>query len=82
MLWEAHTVQHHEGLVRSDTTKRTMQVLATYREENKRLKESNVDLLEALQTVQRDWLSSFDSIRFAAVAQMDAAIAKATGTES
>ena len=36
------------------------------------------DLLEALERVNRDWLSPFDATRFAAVRQMEAAIAKAT----
>ena len=35
-------------------------------------------LLEALETVKRDWLSSIDRVRFAAMEKVDAAIA-ATG---
>ena len=34
------------------------------------------DLADALERVKRDWLSPFDATRFAAVRQMDAALAR------
>ena len=46
--WGAHTAEHHQGSKRSDLTKKSVQVLASYREEHKRLKEINTELLEAL----------------------------------
>lgn len=45
--WADHTVEHHKGSVRRDATKRHMEVLANYREEHKRLKLINAELLEA-----------------------------------
>lgn len=49
--WDEHTANHHAGTKRHDLTKKTMQVLASYREEHKRLKEINDALLEALLAV-------------------------------
>ena len=37
------------------------------------------ELLEALETVKRDWLSSIDRVRFAAIQKVDAAIAQVAG---
>lgn len=81
--WSSHTAHHNAGSVRSDQAKKTSQVLATYREEHKRLKEINFDLLEALNTLLRlhendvwtdaAWKTSFDKARDA--------IAKATGNQ-
>lgn len=51
--WGEHTIAHHSGVLRSDQFKQTSQVLATYREEHKRLKQINADLLEALKGVLR-----------------------------
>ncbi len=45
--FKEHAVDTHAGLIRSDLTKQRMQVLANYREEHKRLKEINAELLEA-----------------------------------
>lgn len=45
--WGAHTAAHHNGSERPEYTKRTMEVLANYREENKRLREVSTDLLAA-----------------------------------
>lgn len=51
--WGKHAIEHNNGSKRSDYTKNTMQVMATYREEHKRLKEINSELLEALQELIR-----------------------------
>jgi len=47
--WGEHTTLHCKGSKRSEYTKKTMEVMATYREEHKRLKEINSDLLEAVK---------------------------------
>jgi hypothetical protein len=47
--WGEHTVSHHNGGHRTDMQKRTMEVLANYREENRRLREINAELLAALR---------------------------------
>jgi hypothetical protein len=49
--WASHTVEHHVGKARPEYTKRTMEVISNYREELKRLKELNSDLLEALNKI-------------------------------
>lgn len=51
--WQAHASGHSIGKCRPDQTKKTIQVLASYRHENKRLKELNSDLLEACRAVVR-----------------------------
>ena len=50
--WDAHTMGHHKGSVRTDSQKRSLEVLANYREEAKRLKALNSTLLEALETLK------------------------------
>jgi hypothetical protein len=47
MLWGPHTTAHHSGRRQPEYVKITMSVLAEYREEVKRLKLLNADLLEA-----------------------------------
>lgn len=47
----SHTELHHTGRRRPDLEKIRIGVLATYREEHKRLKEINADLLSALTSV-------------------------------
>ena len=47
MGWDAHTAEHHSGSKRDDTQKRTMAVVAEYREELKRIRILNAELLEA-----------------------------------
>ena len=51
--WAEHTIEHHTGSKRGDSTKKSMQVLASYREDVKRLKEINAELLEALKLAWR-----------------------------
>lgn len=48
---ESHNAEHHTGAKRSDTAKHRMRVLAQFREENKRLHETNAELVAALQAV-------------------------------
>lgn len=69
LAWGVHSSEHNTGSQRSDYTKRTQSVLAEYREEVRRLKELNSELLEALEwllailpdpeldndAVQREW---------------------------
>lgn len=50
--WGKHTADHHTGSDRSDLVKKRIRVLATYREEFKRLKELNAALLEAVCVLQ------------------------------
>lgn len=49
--WGEHTQEHHTGSKRCDLTKRRMEVLASYREEHKRLKAANAELLAALEEI-------------------------------
>lgn len=49
--WGKHTAEHSKGSKRDDLTKRRMQVLASYREEHKRLNEINTELLEVLEDI-------------------------------
>lgn len=70
--WGQHTVSHHTGRYRPDLEKRTIQVLANYREDNRRLKELNADLLAALKAM-------LDPDAEGDVAQAVRAIAKAEG---
>ena len=51
--WGAHTAAHHNGQQRPDLAKRTMEVLANYREENKRLRILKTELLEALDMIAK-----------------------------
>lgn len=46
--WGDHTASHHQGSRRNDLTRKTQQVLASYREDLARLKAVNSELLEAL----------------------------------
>ena len=47
--WGKHTKAHHSGQQRDELAKKTMSVVASYREENKRLLELKADMLEALE---------------------------------
>jgi hypothetical protein len=51
--WGEHTAEHHSGSKRTDLAKRRMEVLASYREEHKRLNRLNAALLEALLTAKK-----------------------------
>jgi hypothetical protein len=56
--WGEHTSNHHNGVERPDLVKARDQVLANYREDHRRLKEINTELLEALKAahlVIRNW---------------------------
>jgi hypothetical protein len=85
--WTDHTVEHHTGSSRRDSTKRHIEVLANYREDNKRLKEINAELLEALKDVTERLALSLQvfgnspEVVNVNVANARAAIAKATGAE-
>lgn len=72
--WEAHTQTHHNGRRRPDQEKIALGVLATYREEHKRLNEINAELLAAL----KDW-QNFDLTLEERQNRAIAAIAKAEG---
>lgn len=50
----AHTQLHNTGRQRSDLERIRMAVLATYREEHRRLRETNADLLAALRLALSD----------------------------
>lgn len=50
--WGAHTTEHHQGSRRSEYTRQSMQVMANYREEVRRLKELNEELLEACRLAE------------------------------
>lgn len=49
--WDEHTVAHHTGSKRADTTKRTMEVFANYRENEKHLRAINAELLAVLKQI-------------------------------
>ena len=74
--WGKHTAAHHTGRKTSRYAKQTMEVFATYREENKRLKAVNSDLLQALEAMVLEFSDypASDVFDFAI-----AAIAKAKG---
>lgn len=52
--WGHHASGHHTGAVRPDQFKKTAQVMANYREEQKRLSAINSDLLEALEMAEAE----------------------------
>lgn len=52
--WGTHTTSHHTGSHRSDLVKRTQEVMANYREEHKRLREINAELLAMLESLYGD----------------------------
>jgi len=47
-LWSEHTAHHSNGRRHAEYTKRAQSVMAEYREENRRLRETRADLLAAL----------------------------------
>lgn len=51
--WASHTQHHHAGSQRDDLFKKTSQVMANYREQQKRLSEQNDYLLAALDRIAR-----------------------------
>lgn len=59
--WSKHTTEHHTGSTRNDLTKKAQQVLASYREEHKRLHEINAELLDALIGL----IADYDEERYA-----------------
>ena len=92
--WAEHTANHHNGSKRTDEQKKRMEVLASYREENRRLKEVNAELLEALKDISDRatifWLNNnmrqHKSDGIGALANQiktiaETAIAKAEGTQ-
>jgi HNH endonuclease len=52
--WGEHTAEHHTGVPRPDLLKKRLEVLANYREDHKRLKETNADLLEVALRIRAD----------------------------
>lgn len=84
--WDAHTRTHHNGRRRPDQERISLGVLATYREEHKRLKEINADLLAELMSV-RNWIAEIhgcecDGEGDCALCSVTAAIAKAEGRDA
>lgn len=93
--WSAHTGAHHHGTRHTEYAKQTQSVLAEYREEVRRLRASNADLLEALDRLtgevracwgmEADAREAFGNTNFTVVAErLDAAlaaIALATGAQ-
>ena len=81
--WGDHTTHHHAGSERSDLVKRRMEVLASYREEHKRLRAINADLLEALKLAEdymHLWMEHNTGPReLDDLTKIEAAIAKAEG---
>jgi hypothetical protein len=75
--WDSHTVTHHSGSRRSEEARRIMEVQATYREENKRLRELNTEMLAALARAHNDLLFMEDRDE-ETIDIVRAAIAKAT----
>ncbi len=85
--FDAHTVLHHIGAKRPDRSRKHMQILANYREENKRLRELNADLLAAAQDLVSDASKTNDPfpsvvVRQSKLAKLQAAIARAGSTSS
>ena len=79
--WGEHTTEHHKGKTRPEYTKRTMEVLASYREETKRLKELNSELLEALEEIMRH-IGGLMDVGHPMFRKSQAAIAKARGGQN
>lgn len=79
--WAPHTVLHHRGRKHGEYAKRTQAVFAEYREENKRLRDLNTELLEALKACHLQMLQSDNGDEYAQEANQlaIAAIAKAEG---
>lgn len=75
-----HSADHHRGSQHTEQAKITQSVIAEYREENKRLRLLNSDMLEALHQA-REWLESWASAE-SQLAAINAAIAKAEGGAS
>jgi hypothetical protein len=85
-MWSEHTIGHSTGSKRPEYAKRTQAVIAEYREENKRLRELNAEMLEALKECQsvlamivhpkNAW-----SVAVAAETKARAVIAKAEGQQ-
>ena len=82
MRWGVHNVEHNKGTTRTDQAKRTMEVIATYREETKRLKEINAELLIVLKALIAALDSCPGSFNYPATIEDSAraAIAKAEST--
>ena len=78
--WDEHAAHHHNGRERPDLEKIRLQVLANYREEQKRLKEINTDLLAALKGCLRrmEWRGAL-ATDIRPMRDARAAIAKAEG---
>jgi hypothetical protein len=77
-MWAPHTVMHHRGRRHDEYAKKSQAVFAGYREESKRLKEINAELLEALKGC-RDYVLAAGTIRDVSTCMenLEAAIAKA-----
>jgi len=80
MPWSEHNIEHSTGRKKTEDVKRQLEVLANYREENRRLKGSNADLLAALRTLRTVYsYVAPPGPRDAALIAADAAIARAEG---
>ncbi len=71
-----HTTHHHTGTRKSWEARRSMEAFALLREELRRARELNADLLEACKAAE-EWLSGWASAE-PYIDQIRAAIAKAT----
>jgi hypothetical protein len=53
VAWGEHTTIHHNGTRHHEYSKQTQSVIAEYREENKRLRLLNADMLGALRLINK-----------------------------
>lgn len=89
LSWSEHTTHHSAGRRQTEYAKRTQSVIAEYREENKRLRNLNADMLaihqdsvEILEAVleDREYLNcEEDEILRDLISRIKSAIAKAEG---
>lgn len=79
--WASHTVEHCSGSKRSDYAKKTMEVMASYRQDNRRLTEINSELLQTLQNVFNHNLNLKPEYQISKslMREIEQAIAKAEG---
>lgn len=76
--WDEHTIQHHTGRQHRSESRQSMELFANLREEVRRLRSLNADLLAALEMAQHVFTdSAYDGVTTAIA--ISAAIAKARG---
>lgn len=74
----AHTIEHHTGARHREDSKRSMEAFALMREELRRVREINAELLAALQDLLTA-TTDLTGTEWPEVKAAHAAIAKATG---